>query len=35
LAGFEASFPVPAFTVFEQEAGGAWLPRKDFALGGS
>jgi 2'-5' RNA ligase len=35
LAGFEARFPVPAFTVFEQETGGVWVPRKDFALGGS
>ena len=35
LAGFEARFPVQAFTVFEQETGGVWVPRKDFALGGS
>jgi 2'-5' RNA ligase len=35
LAGFEARFPVPAFSVFEQETGGVWVPRKDFTLGGS
>ena len=35
LAGFEARFPVPSFTVFEQETGGVWLPRKEFALGGN
>jgi hypothetical protein len=35
LAGFEARFPVPAFSVFAQETGGVWVPRKDFALGGS
>ena len=34
LAGFEARFPVPAFTVFEQETGGVWAPKKDFELGG-
>jgi 2'-5' RNA ligase len=34
LAGFEARFPVPAFTVFEQESGGVWMPKKDFTLGG-
>jgi 2'-5' RNA ligase len=34
LAGFEARFPVPAFTVFEQENGGVWVIRKDFALRG-
>jgi 2'-5' RNA ligase len=33
LAGFDARFPVPAFTVFEQESGGVWVPRKDFGLG--
>jgi 2'-5' RNA ligase len=35
LAGFDARFPVPSFTVFEQETDGVWVPRKDFALGGS
>src|SRR4051794_3162926 len=35
LAGFDARFPVPAFSVFAQETGGVWVPRKDFALGGS
>ena len=35
LAGFEARFPVPAFTVFEQEIDGVWVPRRDFTLGGS
>ena len=34
LAGFEARFPVPAFTVFEQDTGGVWTPKKDFTLGG-
>jgi len=35
LAGFDARFPVPAFSVFAQETGGVWVRRKDFALGGS
>jgi 2'-5' RNA ligase len=35
LAGFDARFPVPAFTVFEQEGAGVWVTRKDFALRGS
>jgi 2'-5' RNA ligase len=35
LADFDARFPVPAFTVFEQETGGVWVPRKDFELRGS
>jgi 2'-5' RNA ligase len=35
LAGFEARFPVPAFTVFMQETGGVWAPTKSFVLGGS
>jgi 2'-5' RNA ligase len=35
LAGFDARFPVPAFTVFEQETAGVWVVRKDFALLGS
>ncbi len=35
LAGFDACFPVQAFTVFAQEIDGVWVPRKDFALGGS
>jgi 2'-5' RNA ligase len=34
LAGFEARFPVDAFTVFEQETGGVWIIRKDFVLRG-
>jgi 2'-5' RNA ligase len=34
LAGFDARFPVPVFTVFEQETGGVWTPKKDFTLGG-
>lgn len=35
LAGFDARFPVTGFTVFEQEAGGVWLPRRHFSLRGS
>jgi 2'-5' RNA ligase len=35
LAAFEARFTVAGFTVFEQEASGVWLPRRDFALRGS
>jgi 2'-5' RNA ligase len=35
LAGFEARFPVPAFTVFEQVDGGVWVPGRDFELRGS
>jgi 2'-5' RNA ligase len=35
LADFDARFPVAGFTVFEQETGGVWLVRKDFALRGS
>src|SRR3954465_15296881 len=35
LADFEARFPVPGFTVFEQVAGGVWETRKDFVLRGS
>ena len=35
LAGFDARFPVAGFTVFQQETGGVWVPRKDFALRGS
>jgi 2'-5' RNA ligase len=34
LAGFDARFPVPAFTVFQQETSGVWVTRKDFALRG-
>ena len=34
LAGFDARFPVAAFTVFEQETGGVWVTRKDFVLRG-
>jgi 2'-5' RNA ligase len=34
LAGFDARFPVAGFTVFEQETGGVWVPRKDFVLRG-
>lgn len=34
LAGFEARFTVPAFTVFEQVTDGVWTPKKDFELGG-
>ena len=35
LAAFEARFPATGFTAFEQETGGVWAVRKDFALGGS
>ena len=35
LADFDARFPVAGFTVFEQEMGGVWAVRKDFALRGS
>ena len=35
LAAFDARFPVRGFTVFEQETGGVWAVRKDFALRGS
>lgn len=34
LAGFDARFTVSGFTVFEQEAAGVWIPRKDFELRG-
>ena len=34
LAEFDARFPVPAFTVFQQEMGGVWVTRKDFELRG-
>jgi 2'-5' RNA ligase len=34
LADFDARFPVPAFTVFEQETGGVWAQRKEFVLRG-
>lgn len=35
LRSFDARFPVGGFTVFEQETGGVWVVRKDFALRGS
>jgi len=35
LADFDARFPVPAFTAFEQETGGVWVPRREFVLRGS
>ena len=35
LADFDARFRVSGFTVFEQETGGVWVTRKDFALLGS
>jgi 2'-5' RNA ligase len=34
LSGFDARFPVDAFTVFEQDSGGVWATRKDFVLQG-
>jgi 2'-5' RNA ligase len=34
LAGFDARFPVAAFTAFEQGEAGVWLPRREFALEG-
>jgi 2'-5' RNA ligase len=34
LADFDARFPVPAFTVFQQEISGVWVTRKDFELRG-
>jgi 2'-5' RNA ligase len=35
LQAFDARFRVAGFTVFQQESGGVWVVRKDFALGGS
>ena len=34
LTAFEARFPVPGFTVFEQETEGVWAVRKDYLLRG-
>jgi 2'-5' RNA ligase len=34
LADFDARFPVPALTVFQQEPSGVWVTRRDFALQG-
>ena len=34
LAGFEARFPVQAFTVFEQETGGVWVPQEGLCARG-
>ncbi len=35
LAGFEASFPVDGFTLFEHDASGHWRPLRDYSLNGS
>jgi 2'-5' RNA ligase len=34
LTGFEARFRVSAFTAFEQDSAGVWLPRREFTLQG-
>lgn len=33
LAGFDARFPVPVFTMFEQGSDRVWQPRREFPLG--
>jgi 2'-5' RNA ligase len=35
LAGFEASFPVDGFTLFEHDASGRWRALRDYSLNGS
>jgi len=35
LAGFEASFPVDGFTLFEHDVTGHWRPLRDYSLNGS
>ena len=34
LAGFEAVFAVPGFSLFEQDRDGQWRPQRDFVFGG-
>jgi 2'-5' RNA ligase len=34
LAGFEATFPVSGFTLFEHDASGRWQPYRDYTLAG-
>jgi 2'-5' RNA ligase len=34
LAGYEASFRVWGFTLFEQDLDGTWRPQRDFVFGG-